>query len=155
MVFKALTVKYATLGALLTVLCSCGGGGVNFSAPDTSSDCSDNGSTVTSSNLTVTVTGTACDAPSPTSPSSGVAILDCTDRDTDDGDIDFVTATCGSGDSAATTSYYCDTEVVILKDDAGDETLFAQTQVTCTVDSEGTGSIEDEELVVSNLTGPE
>lgn len=140
-----------TLSITLASLIQCGGSSVNFSPPATSS-CSESGSTVTSANLSIAITGTACDAPSASSSTDSVGILDCTDRDTDDGDVDYATATCGSGDGAASVGYYCDTGIVIKKGDDADETLFAQTQITCTVDGSDVGSIDEEELVVSSLT---
>lgn len=139
---------------------ACGGSNIQLSAPrddgggsQPSTNCDDTGATVTTGTMTAQVTGEPCNAPSPSALENNDIILDCTDpepgRDTTDPDADFVTITCGQGDGAAQANYFC-VDGVVFKDDgnSGNE-LFGSITVACTVDSEGNGSLSEEELIIS------
>lgn len=101
---------------------------------------------VTTETITTETTGDADNTPIPTEIEEENITLNCTNRTTDSPDGDFITVTCGEGDGAEVKIYYCDSETVTTQEDDG--ALFTVTTVTCTVEDDGTGTIEEEETIV-------
>lgn len=167
--------NFFTIAVLFSILClyQCGGGqGISFTNPtdnnnsggsgssdsDSDSDadadaaCSDDGSTVSTTNLTAEVSGEPCNTPSPSTAETGVILLDCgtpsPGRTTTDNEADFTTITCGTGGGADIAAYFC-TDGVIFKDDgATTEELFETVEINCALDDNGNGTIIEGELII-------
>lgn len=119
---------------------------------DSSSSDSDSGSSesdasdVTTDTITTETTGDSDNTPVATEVEAENITLNCTNRTTDSPDGDYITVTCGDGDGAEVKIYYCDSEIVTDQQDDG--ALFTVMTVTCTVEEDGTGTIEEEETIV-------
>lgn len=118
---------------------------------DTDSDTSTDTATDTSNDVTTETTsavssGDIDNVPVATEVEDFNITLNCTDRNTDSPDIDYVTVTCGSGESAQIEVYYCNGEIVTLQED--DSELFSVTTIECTVEEDGSGTIVEEETIV-------
>ena len=129
----------------------CGSSGVNLDEDEgggAGSSCSESSGTTTSGDVTTIIYGNPCNAPSPSisSTTHGLTTLGCTDRTTTDSAADYTSVTCGTDDDAATSNYYCSSNVVYKKGDSADTALYATTNATCSDDNT---SISEEEVTVS------
>jgi hypothetical protein len=118
--------RYLYLGAFVAVffwlappMLGCGSSNVSLGGDSngggSSSDlCDDTETTYATGDFAVTITGNLCRTPAPSVPEEGSLILSCTTtedsdelaRNTTDSTEDNTTVTCGTGDGAATATYY-------------------------------------------------
>lgn len=100
---------------------------------------------VTTETITTETFGDSDNVPVATEIDDGNITLNCTDR-SGDAESDYIVVTCGSGDGAATQTYYCSSDTVTDQED--DSGLFTITTINCTVGDDGAGTIEEEETIV-------
>lgn len=159
-VFLVLSVFYLWVAAPML---GCGSSNVSLSDdPDSGGSsgedsCDDTETTYATGDFAVTITGDLCRTPAPSIPEEGTLILSCTTteddeelaRNTTDSTVDNTAVTCGTGDGAASVTYYCQTGVVYKEEVGEDAELYESITLDCEVDEEGEATMTEEELVVS------
>lgn len=120
-----------------------------------SDDTSDGGSDdpaedVQTETISTETSGDNTKTPVPDESTNDNITLNCTDRDAgDSSDADFITVTCGEGDGADVAVYYCDSETVVQEGGSETDTeLFTITDIECTVEDDGSGTIVEGETEV-------